>query len=772
MNDYLDLDENRWLEPNVARPPYDAMRHIEAELEWLDLLLLRRVMRMGQGVLANDADEPSHNADGPARPITFASALPYIGEAEVVALLLESNPSVIGVFDEKTLAEKIDAVQQTIATETARCLKEKLTLPLATLANLFDLSWLEINIVLLVLAPELRRKYDRIYAYLQDDITRKRPSLDLALEVFFHDENDRWQARRMLDENSRLLAYGIIHIIDDPQSPSGSTGLASFLTLDPKILQFCLGNNQLDPRIFAVARRVTPSVRPFCACSWQSEHIYQMALNNIGEIDSPSQSLHHTEAPVFHLHGNDETVLADLARSVVAKFDCGLLMIETDTLFSENGPLRTNSWELLACCFREALLQQTPILLANIDLLIGYNVQARGLLVQLATLVNQYESLVFTTAKSPWPQHHSDSLAVVNIAAQTPEYSAYRALWGTALAALNINGSREDILAVCQRYTLSSAQVHAVVKQLRVESLGEPISVRSLANACRAVSHHHLRNLSTHVPARYEWDDLVLPHEDKQQLRFMCTQVQHQHTVFEHWGFSHRLPYGRGLSAMFTGSPGTGKTMAAQVIANELQLDLFKIDLSGVVSKYIGETEKNLDRVFREAKASKAILFFDEADALFGKRTDVSDAHDRYANIEVSYLLQKIEEYDGIVILATNYRNNIDEAFIRRIRFIIEFMFPDDNNRVAIFEKSMPPELPLHHELDLQWLAERIKVSGGNIKNIVLNAAFLAAQENSTLSMSHLLDSSRLEFKKIGKLWDPKRMTYTPKAGVGEGCNV
>ena len=231
-------------------------------------------------------------------------------------------------------------------------------------------------------------------------------------------------------------------------------------------------------------------------------------------------------------------------------------------------------------------------------------------------------------------------------------------------------------------------------------------------------------------------------------------QVRHRHRVFGDWGFDRKLAHGKGLSALFSGPPGTGKTLAAEVLAHELGLELYKIDLSGVVSKYIGETEKNLARVFREAEASNAILFFDEADALFGKRTEVRDAHDRYANVETSYLLQKMEEYDGITILATNFQQNVDDAFLRRIRFVVELPFPDRERRREIWRHLFPPQTPLSPGIDYGFLAEHFRIAGGNIRNVVLNAAFIAAQDGGVVRMEHICQGARREYEKIGKLWD------------------
>jgi SpoVK/Ycf46/Vps4 family AAA+-type ATPase len=251
---------------------------------------------------------------------------------------------------------------------------------------------------------------------------------------------------------------------------------------------------------------------------------------------------------------------------------------------------------------------------------------------------------------------------------------------------------------------------------------------------------------------RFGWDDIVLPDEVAGMLREIILRVRHRPTVFGEWGFSARHARSRSLSALFTGPSGTGKTMAAEVIANELALPLYRVDLAAVVSKYIGETEKNLAQIFNEAAASSAVLFFDEADALFGKRSEVRDSHDRYANIEVSYLLQRMEDYDGIVILASNLRQNLDEAFVRRLHLAADFPFPDAAARLEIWRRMLPSALPLDQDVDLAALARRFRLSGGNIRNVCVTAAFLAADEGSSAGMRHFLRAIRREHQKMGKL--------------------
>jgi SpoVK/Ycf46/Vps4 family AAA+-type ATPase len=257
--------------------------------------------------------------------------------------------------------------------------------------------------------------------------------------------------------------------------------------------------------------------------------------------------------------------------------------------------------------------------------------------------------------------------------------------------------------------------------------------------------------LAKKIQPKYTWKDIVLPEDSLAQLGEICQWVKHHHQVLGEWGFDRKLSLGKGVNALFSGPSGTGKTMAAEIMANKLALDLYKINLSTVISKYIGETEKNLERIFTAAENANAILFFDEADALFGKRSEVRDSHDRYANVEISYLLQKMETYEGITILATNLRQNLDEAFVRRLAFTIHFPAPDEASRRQIWTKIWPAETPLAKEIDFDFLAQQFKLSGGNIKNIALAAAFLAAEKKGPVTMAHVLQAARREYQKLGK---------------------
>jgi SpoVK/Ycf46/Vps4 family AAA+-type ATPase len=310
---------------------------------------------------------------------------------------------------------------------------------------------------------------------------------------------------------------------------------------------------------------------------------------------------------------------------------------------------------------------------------------------------------------------------------------------------------------LANQFVLTGGQIHAACRMAgtQAQSRGrDPVNLTTadFQAAARAQSNQGLRRRAQKVDAAHSWTDLVLPPRTLQQLREVCAAEKYRSFIFAEWGFDRRLMQGKGLNVLFCGPSGTGKTMSAGIVAGELGLDLYKIDISSVISKYIGETEKHLSEIFREAQTSNAILFFDEADAIFGKRSEVKDAHDRYANVEVAYLLQKMEEYEGIVILATNFRKNIDDAFTRRIQYIVEFPFPESKYRERIWRNLIPPAAPLSKDVDLGFLARQFELAGGSIRNAALVAAFLAAEEGGELRMEHFVLATARELQKMGKL--------------------
>jgi hypothetical protein len=310
--------------------------------------------------------------------------------------------------------------------------------------------------------------------------------------------------------------------------------------------------------------------------------------------------------------------------------------------------------------------------------------------------------------------------------------------------------SRHILAQLASQFRLSAAMIRTACATVQGESTpSNPEKRDRLWNFCRRQARPQLEALAQRIEIQSTWDDLVLPERETAILHQITTHVRQQAKVYQQWGFSGKSQRGLGLSVLFAGASGTGKTTAAEILANELQLDLFRIDLSAVMSKFIGETEKNLRRIFDAAEVGGAILLFDEADALFGKRTQVKDSHDRHANIEVSYLLQRMETYQGLAILTTNLKDNLDQAFLRRLRFVLNFPYPKPPERQRIWQRAFPPQTPLA-SLDYGVLSE-LDVTGGVIKAIALNAAFLAADANEPVTMKHLLNATQTEYLKEGR---------------------
>jgi hypothetical protein len=337
---------------------------------------------------------------------------------------------------------------------------------------------------------------------------------------------------------------------------------------------------------------------------------------------------------------------------------------------------------------------------------------------------------------------------VLLVEAPPPTYGERQQAW-TDLTGV------EDTRDVAAKFRLSMGQIveAAEVARLAATARGDAGPTRTdLDLGSRQASSSRLGELAARLPPGWTWQDLVVPERQLELLQSISAYLRHRDRVLSDWGYDKSVARTQGLKVLFAGESGTGKTMAAQVLAAELGLELFRVDLATIVSKYIGETEKNLDRIFGAADGSNAILFFDEADALFGKRSEVSDSHDRYANIEVAYLLQKMEGYAGAVILATNFRRNIDDAFVRRLDFVIDFPFPEADDRKRIWRLLLPDEAPLAEDIDVDWLATQFKLSGGSIRNCSLSAAFQAADDTGTIEMRHLVRAVALEYGKQGRL--------------------
>jgi SpoVK/Ycf46/Vps4 family AAA+-type ATPase len=408
--------------------------------------------------------------------------------------------------------------------------------------------------------------------------------------------------------------------------------------------------------------------------------------------------------------------------------------------------------------FREGLLQNAAIYFNGFDALFNQERANRQIFEHIIAGLKKYPLWAFLSGEKEWqPKTNFDHKPFFSIEVSTASYLERMQSWaGYKENAVKID-SEVNLIDLAGKFKFTSGQIEDAITMARNQAKWRDpentvITKEDLYAACRQQSTETLSSLAHKIYPTYQWGDIVLPQDQKNQLREIANYVVHYHKVYNDWGFGSKISTGKGLNVLFAGSSGTGKTMAAEIIAHELGIDLYKIDLSGIVSKYIGETEKNLDQIFKSAQTSNVILFFDEADALFGKRSEVRDSHDRYANIEVAYLLQKMDDYEGIVILATNLRKNMDDAFARRMHYTLEFPVPEEDDRFRIWQNIFPQDAPLSDSLDLKFMAKQFKITGGNIKNIALSAAFLAAQSGGVIETEHLIQSTRREYLKMGKL--------------------
>jgi hypothetical protein len=424
-----------------------------------------------------------------------------------------------------------------------------------------------------------------------------------------------------------------------------------------------------------------------------------------------------------------------LARAVCDALDIVLFQINASAL----PPARSERRELLALIEREAVL-------LHMALYIDLDAVRAEDKTELVRDFDRLHAFCFIGSAVRWPGQRETLV----VALPKSDASQQAELWQQALRAAGV-APNDQIGALVEQFDLGPAQIGRAARDVAaLHSAGAEITQDDLWRACEHAAAPKLDELAQRIVPCYCWNDIVLPPEPLKQLHEVAAQVAYRTRVYQDWGFGAKLNRGRGISVLFAGASGTGKTMAAEVLARHLRLDLYRIDLAGVVNKYIGETEKNMRSIFTAAERGGVILFFDEADALFGKRSEINDGLDRYANIEVNYLLQRMEDFRGLAILATNRKSALDSAFVRRLRFIVDFPFPDAAHRLRIWQCVFPPQAELQ-AIDFPRLA-RFEIPGGHIRNIALAAAFLAASEGAPIGMLHVMRAARREYAKMDRI--------------------
>jgi Pyruvate/2-oxoacid:ferredoxin oxidoreductase gamma subunit len=587
---------------------------------------------------------------------------------------------------------------------------------LVTLCNLFSLSPFEREVLLLCAGLELDSRFPALCAAAQNDPVKPFPTFSLALALF---PDSHWSA---LSPAGPLRYWRLI------EAGNGSGSTHNPLRIDERILHYLTGTSYLDERLVGYTKPV--------ALNGELVPSHDQIAGHIAALWSQRSS--QSQLPVIQLCGSEVAGKRNIAAAACARLGMNLNLLPAYAIPSnpfENESLR-RLWE------REAVLGVSGLLLDCDDL--GELDPNQNASIQRWIEAADYPLIVCSLERRPMGVK-----PLITFEVGKPTTSEQQQLWQSALgpAVAQLNGHVE---ALVSHFSLDSLSIQRIADEtLRVSESTPGQLALSLWKACSNHVNPRLGELAQRIEPRASWDDLVLPEAQSTILHDIARQIRQRLKVYETWGFASKSARGLGISALFAGVSGTGKTMAAEVLADELRLELYRIDLSQVISKYIGETEKNLRRVFDAAEGSSTILLFDEADALFGKRSEVKDSHDRYANVEISYLLQRMEAYRGLAILTTNMRDALDQAFLRRIRFVIQFPFPDEVLRAEIWRRIFPEQTPTE-DLDISRLA-RLNVTGGNIRNIALYAAFLAADAGQPVRMSHLLQAARAEFAKLEK---------------------
>lgn len=599
---------------------------------------------------------------------------------------------------------------------------------LRLLGELFNLSLFEQHVLLLCAAVELDTQIAQLCARAQDNSNRPYPTFALALALF---ENPNWD---IVSPQQPLRYWRLIEF----NTNSTQTLTASPLRADERIVNYLKGLNELDERLF-------PFVKSFPR-DYQSIYLPPSQQASASEAIAALQKASRSAPAVVQLVGPDSLSQHLVAQAAAKELGLYLYRFATHLLPTQLSELET----LERLYQRESRL--LPILFyLDAHALTSSETTSHEQNTALVRFLNYSQGVFLLGTREIQPGIGQTEL-VVDI--DKPTSSEQNALWLEALKEAEAQSLLQDryqsAALLSSQFHLNAITIHQVVASVLVDRQHPNMNGGDrLWSACQIVTRPQLNTLAQRLDPKATWDDIVLPEDETALLQQIANQVRQRHTVYEDWGFQQRMNRGLGISTLFAGESGTGKTMAAEVIANELRLDLYRIDLSAVVSKYIGETEKNLRRLFDAAENGGAILFFDEADALFGKRSEVKDSHDRYANIEINYLLQRIESYRGLAILATNFKNAIDSAFMRRLRFVVNFSFPGMRERQVIWQKAFPIETP-QQNLNFKQLA-RFNLTGGNIHNIVLNAAFLAAQAKTAVTMPQVLAATRTEFRKLDR---------------------
>ncbi|AUB42200.1 AAA+-type ATPase, SpoVK/Ycf46/Vps4 family [Nostoc flagelliforme CCNUN1] len=601
---------------------------------------------------------------------------------------------------------------------------------LEQLCQRFKLSEFERFILVFCAGIEIDVRFSELCAEADKDNSQYHPTFALALSAL---PNPHWSA---LAPDGALRYWKLIDL------GSGSTLTSTSLHINERILHYLIGVKTTDSLLTEITElpSYTQRLIPSHQCLADS-------IKALWELNSFQNS-----PPIIQLCGSEMEDKTDIAQAVCQHFN-----LQVSLLNCHRIPLKPDELEtFIRRLERECILERRALLLVCEDIDRSDKLQ----LASLHQLLEELECFAIVTTLSPL---QGIKRQIIRFDVPKPLPQEQLITWQTSVAELKTqlneqekyipdsNKLLEDLQELTSQFQLSTSMIRracaAAVGQLTMPST--PSLKQALWQSCRIQARPGLDELAERIESKLSWEDLVLPPLQKEILKEISAHVRQKSKVYEKWGFASKSRRGLGITALFSGPSGTGKTLAAGVLANELNLDLYRIELSAVVSKYIGETEKNLQQIFNAAESGGVILLFDEADSIFGKRSEVKDSKDRNANLEVSYLLQRMESYPGMAILTTNLQSNLDPAFMRRLRFVTQFSLPDAAHRAEIWRRIFPPDTPTEC-LNFEKLAQ-LNAPGGNIRIIALNSAFMAADAEEPVQMKHILKATQTEYEKLGK---------------------
>lgn len=727
-----------------AEPYADSAEHLSDELGRIDHLLRAQTERWKQTIAATKSSELWGMVH-----VTDVEIDSYLNSEFVLPGALPNElETALGANWQAAELMNLRIRNRIAQTDSAESLR------LEQLRSLFALSDLERDVILLCLLPELDARYRRLFGYLQDDVSRAAATVELILQILYPLIPEAHLGRALFSGASSLLKFQLIVVggdarVDEPLP-------MRTVRIDERIANYILGGDVPDRRLDKMVSESTTAVQWGQLVVNQSRVVYLQRLANWCQRQKDV-----IKGTTLFLNGGYGSGRLATAQAICTATGSPLLIADLSVV------ARSNSFEqFVDLIYREAALRGAALYWSNCDALLASN-QSEHLWDYVISAAGSGQ-LTFLSSSTLWePAGQFRNRMYQRLDFPTPGYELRRELWKAELPPAkhftdeNLN---RELLAeqLANGFQLTAGQIRDVLEAARKISFERDrqvglVSVADLYEACRRQSSRRLITFARRIEPRTDltFDDLVMPAPNRVQLTELRSRIRHRSRVYNGLGFEHRVSMGMGLIALFTGSSGTGKTMAAELLAREQGVDLYKVDLSAVVSKYVGETEKNLSRVFAEAEDANAIIFFDEADALFGKRGEVKEAQDRWANMEVNYLLQRVEEYAGVVILASNLRQNIDDAFMRRIHVICEFPFPAADARFRILTGLFPAGLQRPTDDELMLLTERFKLAGGSLKNIVLDAAFRALTEKNggppAITSRHLASGVAREYQKLGR---------------------